>query len=174
MVQGLEYVGTRSFASVLREGEGRIVRRWVEQLYQDQRTELSNFLTYEQLIEHIPEIIEFVALAIEEDYDPSEIIDGVRGLRSHAQVRFYQGALIDEVARELMLLRQVIVDLLWQEALIEPKPDLTKLNQSQWECNRVLDELVAQTLLIYASSMRPPAQTRGSIWPPRRRRTDFH
>jgi RsbT co-antagonist protein rsbRD N-terminal domain len=174
MAQGLEYIGTRSFASVLREGEGRIVRRWVEQLYQDQRTELSNFLTYEQLIEHIPEIIEFAALAIEEDCDPSEIVDGVRRLRSHAQVRFYQGALIDEVARELMLLRQVIVDFLWQEAVIDQKPDLTNLNKSQLACNRVLDELVAQTLLIYASSTRPPVQTRESVWPPpRRRRTDF-
>src|SRR3954471_23446850 len=123
MAQGLRYVGTRSFASVVRQGEARIVRRWVEQLYQDQRTELSSFLTYEQLIEHIPEIIEFVALSLEEEYDSSEIADGVRGLRSFAQVRFYQGALIDEVARELMLLRQVITDLICQEALIESKQD---------------------------------------------------
>jgi hypothetical protein len=105
--------------------------------------------------------------------DERETLDTVRRLRSFAQVRFYQGALMDEVARELILFRQVVEDFLWREAFAVTEEDCRHLRGALRRTGRFVDEMLVQTVLIYAASLRPPVETRSSVWPPpRRRRTD--
>ncbi|HEY0003232.1 MAG TPA: hypothetical protein VGB17_00380, partial [Pyrinomonadaceae bacterium] len=93
--------------------------------------------------------------------------------RSHAQVRFQQGALIDEVARELMLFRKVFDDFMWREGMSATGRDLWRLRVALRLASRFIDEVIVQSLVVYAMSLRPPVETRTSIWPPQRRRTDF-
>jgi hypothetical protein len=105
--------------------------------------------------------------------DDYEIAETTRRLRSLAQVRFYQGALLDEVARELMLFRQVFEDFLWRETFAANEEDCRRLRGALRRVGRFVDEMLVQTVLIYAASLRPPFETRSSVWPPpRRRRTD--
>ncbi|MDQ3817823.1 MAG: hypothetical protein M3362_09045, partial [Acidobacteriota bacterium] len=52
--------------------------------------------------------------------------------------------------------------------------DVWELRDAQRRADCFVDELIAQVLIIYAASFRPPVETRASVWPPpRRRRTDF-
>jgi hypothetical protein len=162
------------FTTLIREHEDEIIRAWVEELYAERRTELPSLLPYGQLVNHLPEALEELARLLDRAASDGEIAEVTRHLRSHAQVRFQQGALIDEVARELMLLRKVFNNFLWREGISATEGDLWELRDALRRADRFVDEMLVQTVLIYAASLRPPVETRTSIWPPpRRRRTDF-
>jgi hypothetical protein len=136
-------------AATIRRREDFIVRHWVEEIYTDGRTELPEVLSFEQLVEPVQEMLGFLCELLERFVDEQDIAHDVRQLRAHAQIRFHQGVLIDEVARELM----------------------------KWalgHLNTFIDEMVIQSLVIYAANMRPPVETRTSPWPPPRiRKIDF-
>lgn len=162
------------FATLLREYEGVIIRAWVDEVYAERRTELPARLSFGQLVGHMPELLEELARLLDSAATDAEMIEVTRRLRSHPQVRFYQGLLLDEVARELMLFREVIIDFLWREGLSARQGSLSELREALRRVNRFVDELIAQVIIVYAASLRPPVETRGSAWPPpRRRRTDF-
>lgn len=162
------------FATLLRECEGVIIRAWVEELYAERRTELPVRLAYGQLVGHFPELLEELARLLESAATDAETIEATRRLRAYPQVRFYQGLLLDEVARELMLFRHVINDFLWREGLSVRQGSLSELGDALRRANLFADEMIAQAIVIYAASLRPPVETRTSVWPPpRRRRTDF-
>lgn len=149
------------------------MRAWADKIYADRRTELATLLSYEQLVDHLPDMLRELARLIDRAANDSEVAETARRLRSLAQVRFYQGVLIDEVARELMLFRQVFEDFLWREMFAVTDEDCLRLRGALRRTGRFVDEMLVQTVLIYASSLRPPVETRSSVWPPpRRRRTD--
>ena len=162
------------FATLLRDYEGVIIRAWVEEVYAERRTQLPARLSFGHLVEHLPELIEELARLLDSGGTDAEITEMTRRLCAHPQVRFYQGLLVDEVARELMLFRQVITDFLWREGLSVRHGSLSELRDALQRANRFVDELIAQVIIVYAASLRPPVETRTSVWPPpRRRRTDF-
>lgn len=149
------------------------MRAWADRIYADRRMELATLLSYEQLVDHLPDMLHELARLIDVVADDYEIAETTRRLRSLAQVRFYQGALLDEVARELMLFRQVFEDFLWREMFKANEEDCRHLRGALRRVGRFVDEMLVQTVLIYAASLRPPFETRSSVWPPpRRRRTD--
>ncbi|MCA1557446.1 MAG: RsbRD N-terminal domain-containing protein [Acidobacteria bacterium] len=159
--------------TLIRKHEDAITRDWADRIYSEPRIGLATLLSYEQLVDHLPDMLGELARLIEQAASEREILETVRRLRSFAQVRFYQGALIDEVARELMVLRQVLEDFLWREAFAVTEDDCHRLRRALWRVGRFVDEMLVQTVLIYGASLRPPVQTRSSVWPPpRRRRTD--
>lgn len=151
------------------------MRAWVDEIYAERRTELPSLLSYRQLVEHLPELFDELAHVLDDAAPYSEIVESIRRLRFHAQVRFQQGALIDEVARELLILRDVINDFLWRNCCPSvTEGDIWELRDALRRTNSFIDELLAQTVLIYAASLRPNVRTRTSTWPPpRRRKTDF-
>jgi hypothetical protein len=52
--------------------------------------------------------------------------------------------------------------------------NLRELREALRRACQFMDEMLAQSLVIYAASLRPPIETRVSSWPPpRRRKTDF-
>ena len=151
-----------------------LTRAWVDEIYADRRTELPAMLSYRELIEHLPELFEELSQTLDAAAPYGEIVEAVRRLRFHAQVRFQQGCLIDEVARELIILRDVLNDFLWREGIGATNGDLWELRDALRRTNVFMDELIAQAVLVYASTLRPNVKTRTSTWPPpRRRKTDF-
>jgi len=162
------------YATLLRQHESALVRAFVDVIYTDRRTDLPALLSYHQLIDYLPEIFDELARVLDTAALDSEIGEVVRPLRMHSQARFQQGCLIDEVARELMILRHVLIDFLWREATAATDGDIRELRDALRRIDRFIDELIAQALLIYAASLRPQVRTRTSHWPPpRRRRTDL-
>ena len=163
------------FEILVGKHEDSITRAWADRIYADPRTGLSTLLSYEQLVDHLPDLLEELAGALDRAAGDVELAEITTRLRSYAQVRFYQGVLIDEVARELMTFRQVFEDFLWRESRPSTSEDLRRLRGALKRANRFVDEMLVQAVLIYAASLRPPVETRGSVWPPplRRRRTDW-
>ena len=150
------------------------MRAWVDEMYAERRTELTAMLSYEQLVDHLPDMLEELSQLLDRAATDVEIAEASRRLRSHPQVRFHQGALIDEVARELMIFRKVFNDFLWHEGVSATQGDLWELRDAIRRADRFVDEMIIQVVIIYATSLRPPVETRTSVWPPpRRRRTDF-
>jgi hypothetical protein len=158
------------FAQLIRKYEDAIILAWVEEVYADSRTELPAMLSYGQLVNHMPELLAELARVLDGADSEGEIIEGAKRLRAHAQVRFYQGALVDEVAQELMLFRKVFSEFLWREGMSVTGRDLWRLRNALRLASRFLDEVIVQSLIVFAASLRPPVQTRTSIWPPMRRR----
>ena len=159
-----------SFVALFREHENALVVAWVDEVYAERRTDLPALLSYRQLVDSVPEVLEELARLLDERAVGREVEEAARALRSHAQVRFQQGCLIDEVARELMLLRRVLTDFLWREGVRVMEGDLWELRDAVRRTDAFLDELIAQAIIVYAASMRPPVRTRTPSWPPARRR----
>lgn len=160
----------RRFSSLFRQQLDHFTRAWADEVYADRRTDLATLLTFRELIEHVPEMLEELGLLLDVRADAEEIFEGARRLRGYARVRFQQGVLIDEVARELMLLRDTLCEFLWQEAGGPTEDDGRVLHDALRRAGMFFDELIAQVILVYASSLRPVIPTRGSVWPPPRRR----
>ena len=164
----------KQFTPLILQHEEAIIRAWVDEMYAERRTELPAMLSYGQLVDHLPDLLAELGKTLDLAATESEIVEASRRLRAHPQVRFHQGALIDEVARELMIFRKVFNDFLWREGVNATQGDLWELRDAHKRVDRFMDELIAQTVVIFAASLRPPVETRTSVWPPpRRRRTDF-
>jgi hypothetical protein len=161
---------SKRLACLFRKHEELIVRRWVDEIYAEERTDLPRALSFEQLVGPVQEILDSLGRLLDSNSDQVEIADEVCHLRNHAQVRYYHGVLIDEVARELMLLREIVNEFLWRDSAPTTTDDLMTLREALNLANRFMDELLTQTLVIYATSSRPPVATRASVWPPPRRR----
>lgn len=163
-----------TFVKLFRQHQDTIIRRWVEEVYRERRTELPESLSFGQLVDHYPEILDELAQLLESRAAEAEVAEVARRMREHAHVRFHRGVLVDEVARELMLFRKTLNDFLWREGLSAAKGSLWELRDALERANHFVDEMVAQALVVYAASWRPPVETRSSVWPPpRRRKTDF-
>ena len=159
----------RRFLPILRKHLDSLTRAWVDSVYADRRTDLASILSFRELVEHVPEIMEELASLLDAGAGVTEAEECARRCRGLAQTRFQQGVLIDEVARELMLLRKLLSEFFWQQApelaLTEPR----EMRDAQRLTAEFFDELIAQAILVYAASLRPVVPTRGSVWPPPRR-----
>jgi hypothetical protein len=162
----------RRFSSLFRQHLDHFTRAWVDEIYADRRTDLATLLTFRELVEHVPDIFDELAFLLDERADEEELCEGARRLRGFAQTRFQQGALIDEVARELMLLRDTLLEFLWGEAGggASAVETVAWLHDALRRSCLFFDELIAQAILVYAVSLRPVVPTRGSVWPPPHRR----
>ena len=159
----------RTFSSLFRQRLDSFTREWVDDVYADTRTDLATLLSFRELVEHVPDILEELAALLDGRALPAEIAEAARRLRGFAQARFHQGVLLDEVARELMLLRDALGEVLWIESPGVALVDTRELHDALRRAGLFFDELLAQTILVYAASLRPVVPTRGSVWPPPRR-----
>ena len=160
----------RRFSSYFRQHLDPFTRAWADEVYADRRTDLATLLTFRELVGHVPDLFDELAYLLDERADEEEICEGARRLRGFAQTRFQQGVLMDEVARELMLIRDALCEFLWREMSGGAELEGAGLHGALRRSGHFFDELIAQAILVYAVSLRPVVPTRGSIWPPPRRR----
>lgn len=160
----------KRFALLFRQHMDSLTRAWVDAIYADRRTDLSSILSFRELVDHVPELFDELARLLDEEAPLEEVAESAAGLRAHAQGRFQKGVLIDEVARELMLMRDVVTEFLWREATDATEGDIRGVQDTLRRTSIFCDELIAQTIIIYAANLRPSVRTRGSVWPPPRGR----
>ena len=161
-------------AMLIQQRTDAIIGAWAERIYADRRTDLGAILTYGQLVNHLPEVLEELARLLDAPFSNAEALEAARHMRHHALARFQQGCLIDEVARELMMLRDTLNEFLWQEGLSAAEGHIQELRDALRRTDAFVDEMIGQAIVIYAVSLRPAVRTRSSVWPPpRRRKTDY-
>ena len=159
----------RRFLPLFRKHLDPLTRAWVDSVYAERRTDLASILSFRELVECVPEITEELAGLLDAGAGAGEASEAARRMRGLAQARFQQGVLIDEVARELMLLRNTLGEFLWQHAPALGLTDAREMRDALRVTADFFDELIAQAILVYAASLRPVVPTRGSVWPPTRR-----
>jgi hypothetical protein len=158
------------YGPLFRQRLDSITRAWVDEVYAERRTDLANLLSFRELVAFVPEVCDELARLLDAEASEGEIVAAARAARAHAQTRFHQGVLLDEVARELFLLREVLNEFLWQEGTAAAEGGLRELPAALRRANRFLDELVTQAVLVYAASLRPRVPMRDAVWPPPPRR----
>lgn len=161
-------------ATILQQQTDAIIGVWAERIYADPRTDLGAILTYGQLVNHLPEVLEELARLLDAPFSSADALEAARHMRQHALARFQQGCLIDEVARELMILRDTLHEFLWREGWSATEGHIRELRDALRRTDAFVDEMIGQAIVIYAASLRPAVRTRSSVWPPpRRRKTDY-
>jgi hypothetical protein len=164
----------KRFAILIERHQDEIVRALVERIYSDKRTHLAENLSFEQLVDPIPELLDEIARVLDGAGSDEEIFEAARQLRSLPQIRFRQGVLIDEVAWELIGFRKEFNGFLVRESRNASDGCAWDLLEALWRSDAFIDEMLCQAVVVHASSLRPPVETRTLIWPPpRRRRSDL-
>lgn len=102
----------RKFADFIRAQRSRLTEQWMNAVFSDADLVEADKLTYQQLADHLPEILEGLCLAL--DVEDLERVEPAieNNARKHGIVRWRQGYRIEELVRELDLYHQVLADAL--------------------------------------------------------------
>jgi signal transduction histidine kinase len=102
----------RKFADFVRAERLRFTEQWMTAVFRDVDLVKADKLTYQQLADHLPELLDSLCTALDvEDLERVEP-DIERDARKHGVVRWRQGYRIEELVRELDLFHQVLADAL--------------------------------------------------------------
>jgi len=131
------------FGDFLRVERVRLTERWMRAVFGDIDLVEADKLTYQQLADHLPEILEGLCVALEvEDLESVEpAIE--RDARKHGIVRWRQGYRIEELVRELDLFHQVLADAL--EEFADRESMFTRHHESR--ARRMVAEAVSMVTL---------------------------
>jgi signal transduction histidine kinase len=129
----------RLFADHLRQQRVNLTERWMKAVFNDADLSESDRLTYEQLSDHVPSILEEICSALD-DQDLDQVEPSIeRSARQHGRLRWKQGYRIDELVRELDLLRQVLMGAIVMFA--EGQPSFTRRHEER--VRHFIDEAIS-------------------------------
>lgn len=144
---------TDEIRRLLKNGQETIVRTWTEKVTADRRVESDERLSYLQLVDHIPQIVEELHDALgDANGRGSALIQG----REHGRQRWRQGYELKEVVRELTLLRVTLFEFieLYRGALPPRPPE--ELTRSFHRINLFLDDEIYRTVEAYLDASKNP------------------
>jgi hypothetical protein len=144
---------TEDIRRLLKNGQETIVRTWTEKVTADRRVNSDERLSYLQLVDHIPQIVEELHDALGNGHgEPAVLTKG----REHGRQRWRQGYELKEVVRELTLLRVTLVEFieLYRGALPPRPPE--ELTRSFHRINVFLDEEIYRTVEAYLDASGNP------------------
>jgi signal transduction histidine kinase len=129
----------RAFAEHLRLNQVNLTERWMKAVFHDAELTESDRLTYEQLSDHIPNILDEICSALE-DQDLDQVEPAIeRSARKHGKLRWRQGYRIDELVRELDLFRQMLTGQIVQFS--ESRPFFSRRHEER--ARHFIDEAVS-------------------------------
>lgn len=136
---------------LLKNGQETIVRDWTEKVTADRRINSDARLSYVQLIDHVPQIVEELRRALA---DPTAEPRALEQGKEHGRQRWRQGYELKEVVRELTLLRATLVEFLekYRAALTSQKPE--QLSHFYHRINGFMDEEIYKTVEAYLDAPR--------------------
>ncbi|MFB9126926.1 sensor histidine kinase [Paraburkholderia dipogonis] len=118
-----------AFAKQLRLQQVELTERWMKAVFHDAELTESDRLTYEQLADHIPNILDEICSVLEsQDLDQAESAIE-HDARLHGKLRWKQGYRIDELVRELDLFRQMLTGAIVEFS--EARPFFTRRHEER-------------------------------------------
>lgn len=144
-----------AISRLLRSGQETIVRDWTEKVTTDRRINSDARLSYLQLIDHVPQIVEELERAIARgEREAPMLSEG----REHGRQRWRQGYELKEVVRELTLLRATLIEFLERYSGALPASPPEELTRSLNHINLFMDDEIYRTVEAYiAASQNPQA-----------------
>ncbi|MFM0200838.1 sensor histidine kinase [Paraburkholderia fungorum] len=128
-----------AFAAHLRQQQVDLTERWMKAVFNDVELTESGRLTYEQLADHIPNILDEICSVLEHQ-DLDELEPAIkRDARLHGKLRWKQGYQIDELVRELDLFRQMLTGAIVEFS--EARPSFTRRHEER--ARHFIDEAVS-------------------------------
>ncbi|KAE8755395.1 histidine kinase [Paraburkholderia madseniana] len=133
----------RKFADFVREQRTRLTAQWMKTVFGDVDLVEADKLTYQQLADHLPDLLEGLCLAL--DVEDLERVEPAieRDARKHGLVRWRQGYRIEELVRELDLFHQVLADALEEFA----DQDSTFTRRHEGRARRLIAETLSMVTL---------------------------
>ena len=142
-----------AISRLLRTGQETIVRDWTEKVTADRRVNSDARLSYLQLIDHIPEIVEELQEAIVRGEGVAPMLS--QG-REHGRQRWRQGYELKEVVRELTLLRATLVEFLERYSGALPARTPEEITRSLNSINLFMDDEIYKTVEAYLDASKNP------------------
>jgi hypothetical protein len=144
---------TEEIRRLLKNGQETIVRTWTEKVSADRRVNSDERLSYLQLVDHIPQIVEELHEALGNRHGEAPVF--TKG-REHGRQRWRQGYELKEVVRELTLLRVTLVEFieLYRGALPPRPPE--ELTRSFHRIHIFLDEEIYRTVEAFLDASANP------------------
>jgi hypothetical protein len=148
---------TQEISRLLASGSEQILRTWSEKVMSDRRVQSDAQLSYVQLIDHIPQIIEELKHAMATSM-PEE---SLRQANNHGRQRWQQGYELKEVIRELILLRATLLEFLETYRGAIRQHNLDQLTRAYRQINCFMDEELYKTVEAYleAPQQSPPVES---------------
>lgn len=141
---------TKEISRLLDSGSEQIVRTWSEKVMSDRRVQSDSQLSYIQLIDHIPQIIEELKQAMATS-PPEETLQEAN---NHGRQRWQQGYELKEVIRELILLRATLLEFLETYRGAMRQHNLDQLTHAYRKINGFMDEELYKTVEAYLEAPR--------------------
>jgi hypothetical protein len=138
---------------LLENGSDIIVRSWSDKVISDRRVHSESQLTYLQLIDHIPQIVEELHHTLRSD---APNIERVEKGREHGRQRWRQGYELKEVIRELMLLRTTLMEFIETYSSAMRPQSAEQLTRAYRMINGFMDEELYKTVEAYLEAPREP------------------
>jgi hypothetical protein len=144
---------TEEISRLLRNGQETIVRDWTDKVTTDRRVNSDSRLSYLQLVDHIPQIVEELQQALASGSPNGQML---REGKNHGRQRWRQGYELKEVVRELTLLRATLTEFLerYHGALPVRSPD--DLTRSLNRINLFMDDEIYRTVEAYLDASQNP------------------
>ena len=144
---------SEEISRLLKNGQDTIVRDWTERVTTDRRVNSDARLSYLQLVDHIPQIVEELQEALVGATPGGQML---REGREHGRQRWRQGYELKEVVRELTLLRITLVEFLdrYRGALPARAPE--DLTRSFHRINVFMDDEIYKTVEAYLDASHDP------------------
>ncbi len=139
---------TEEISRLLSIGSEQIVRSWSEKVMSDRRVQSDSQLSYVQLIDHIPQIIDELKHAMANG-SPEE---SLKQADKHGRQRWQQGYELKEVIRELILLRTTLLEFLETYRGAMRQHNLDQLTRAYRQINCFMDEELYKTVEAYLSA----------------------
>ncbi|PRX33310.1 hypothetical protein B0G75_103538 [Paraburkholderia sp. BL18I3N2] len=128
-----------AFAKQLRLQQVELTERWMKAVFHDAELTESDRLTYEQLADHVPNILDEICSVLESQ-DLDQVESAIeRDARLHGKLRWKQGYRIDELVHELDLFRQMLTGAIVEFS--EARPFFTRRHEER--ARHFIDEAVS-------------------------------
>ena len=142
-----------AISRLLKSGQETIVRDWTEKVASDRRINSDARLSYLQLIDHVPQIVEELQQAIARgEREAPMMSEG----REHGRQRWRQGYELKEVVRELTLLRVTLVEFIERYSGALPVRTADDFARSLNSINLFMDDEIYRTVEAYLDASQNP------------------
>lgn len=143
---------------LLESGQETIVRNWTEKVAADRRVNSDERLSYLQLVDHIPQIVEELRRALL--LEPRGGVSLTQGAE-HGRQRWRQGYELKEVVRELTLLRATLMEFLDTYGRALSTRTFDNLSRSYQKINWFMDDEIYRTVEAYIEAHRAHSDGHG-------------
>jgi hypothetical protein len=137
---------------LLKNGQETIVRDWTERVALDRRVNSDAHLSYLQLVDHVPQIVEELQHALAGRNGGQMLQEG----KEHGRQRWRQGYELKEVVRELTLLRATLAEFIERYHGALPVRSPEELTRSLQKINLFMDDEIYRTVEAYLDASKNP------------------